>query len=1151
MKHRRYRLGIDVGLNSVGFAAIEVDEEDVPLKLLNAQSVIHDGGVDPQSNKTGDTRKKQSGIARRTRRMRRRRRARLERLDCTLEKLGFPIIDPDSLTDPFEEWNVRAELATAYIPDDERRKEDISIAVRHIARHRGWRNPYRLVESLLVSNEFSENYRELKNRVEDRIGVPCPEGLTPAQLIARVLDSGFTEAPRLRTRTAQGEKDIIGLLPTKLMQEDNANELKRIFAVQRVDEFTANELLKKVFASETPRGAAARLVGKDPLDHAQRRAIKASLAFQRYRIVNVITNIRIQDGNVLRPLTVPEKQTVFDNLSTESSEDITWSDIADLLNVKRSQIKGIGSLTEDGADRVSSKPPRMNSLQVIATCKDKTLRKQLQDWWKKQTDEAHEAMLCLLSNAEDIDKVRDNPAYAEAIEFIDGLDDESLTKLDSIDLPAGRAAYSAKTLRVLTERMLTSDDDLHEARKHVFGVDDNWRPPVSRIDEPTGNPAVDRVLKITNRYLMSCRKRWGEPEVVQIEHVRDAFSSVATQRGNKREYERNNAKRTEYRIALAKQLRLDKQVDKVRESDLRRQEAIQRQNGQCLYCGDDITFATCEMDHIVPRKGAGSTNTRTNFAAVCAECNRMKSKKPFSVWAREEAARQKGVDAQEAEQRVRAFIFPPGSYPLAAQRRFKQAVIGRLRQSEADDPIDNRSIESVAWMADELHRRIDWFFNADRYSAGDMLASATNGVNTKVWVFQGRLTAAARKASHIEGDIHFIGMQYKTRLDRRHHAVDAAVIAMMNHAVAQTLAERNSLRESQQLIGRVPSGEVVWKEYPAAGSPHYEAYQRWLKAMEQLLKLLNEALDHDRVRVLRWRRLSLGDSIAHDATIHKLDNRLLGSAIDADTIRKSSMPALYCALTQLPDYDAKQGLLENPSRSIVVHGKHYGANDQIGFFASPAAQISVQGGSADIGSAIHHVRIYKCWKNDAKGNKKFFYGMIRVFQADLMRYRHVNLFTCPLPEQSVSMRYGDSKTVQAVNNGTAKYLGSLSVGDILRIDLSAAPVSGQIKEFYQYFAQRDLTQGKLSCNTWVVDGFFNKSTLRLHPHLLAAEGLNNIAALNQKPIPEAVDKIVSGQGWLPAVNALSAYSPQCLRFNTLGECRWESRSGLPTSWRWS
>ena len=54
----RYRVGIDVGLYSVGLSAIEIDDSSdnpydaLPIRLLSTMSYIHDAGVDPQYVKT-------------------------------------------------------------------------------------------------------------------------------------------------------------------------------------------------------------------------------------------------------------------------------------------------------------------------------------------------------------------------------------------------------------------------------------------------------------------------------------------------------------------------------------------------------------------------------------------------------------------------------------------------------------------------------------------------------------------------------------------------------------------------------------------------------------------------------------------------------------------------------------------------------------------------------------------------------------------------------------------------------------------------------------------------------------------------------------------------------------------------------------------
>ena len=38
----RYRVGIDVGLKSIGFCAVEVDRNDQPVRMLNSMVFIHE-----------------------------------------------------------------------------------------------------------------------------------------------------------------------------------------------------------------------------------------------------------------------------------------------------------------------------------------------------------------------------------------------------------------------------------------------------------------------------------------------------------------------------------------------------------------------------------------------------------------------------------------------------------------------------------------------------------------------------------------------------------------------------------------------------------------------------------------------------------------------------------------------------------------------------------------------------------------------------------------------------------------------------------------------------------------------------------------------------------------------------------------------------
>ena len=1095
----RYRVGADVGLNSLGYSAIQIDNDGNPIKLLKTLSYIHDGGVDPTQNKSGATRKAVAGIARRTRNMRKRRRHRLGQLDRQLYQLGFPVDEVSECEQGlYEDWNVRSALATEYIPDKNKRERMIVTAVRHIARHRGWRNSYSRVESLFEDAEPSDQYKDLKQRVENRLGVKLDDYMTPAQLVALILSERNGKLVRLRTSTAKGE----GVLPSRLMQSDNARELRQIFNVQHVSEDVWKPILRTVFHCASPKGSAEKHVGTDPLDPSQKRALKASIAFQKYRILNVITNLRIRrKGEALRPLAVSEKQRVYDMLSS-TKEDLEWLDVCDVLNIERNELKGVGTLTFDGEERIGNRPPVLDTVIRLHGIKNTKLRKMMDAWWNKATEDEQDAMIRLLSNTVDLDKVRDLIEYASPIEFIDGLDEDLLTPLDSISLPVGRAAYSEKTLTRLSKRMLETEDDLHYAIRHEFNVPADWKPPVPPVQEPTGNPAVDRVLKAFNRFLSQCEQQYGIPESVAIETTKESFSSIAF--GRTLDYERRQRRDKDNQMRAAIREDMRKQLSnggsfKVHDYDIRRWEIVQSQNNTCLYCGATsprFSFDKSELDHIVPRRGVGSDSKRTNMAAVCPECNANKSNIPFAVWVNSDYAKQHGITMSAVIARVNQMMFPP-SMNRRQVSQMKKTIISRLKQTEQDEPLDNRSIESVGWMADELHRRLD-----GRYS----------NKNVKVFTFPGSITYEARRASGIDGQIHFIGAQWKTRLDRRHHAVDASVIAMMSQSVALRLAERHYLRESQRLCG-TPFGQADWKQYPTETTPGYDRYQQWREQMKILLNLLNKGLDEDTIPVVRSRRLRLGNSTAHDATVRPLKYVHLGDAMPTGLIDHALTPQVWKALTGLPDYDPQNGLPADPNRVITALGEVCHANDEIGFLPGNSAQLFVNGGAADIGGTIHHARIYRCEQVLKSGKRKTFYGMVRVFQCDLMKRKgNIDLFRTPLHPADVSIRYADGKVREAIMNGNATCIARLTLND--EIKLTPELMEDMCPEYAHMFHTDSGAERR-----FVVAGFPSPTQFRLVPSVVSSEGLPKLAEHGVN-IPAPVQSMLVPHKFRPAVGKI-------------------------------
>ena len=1113
----RYRIGIDVGLKSVGFCAVEVDRNDQPVRLLNSMVFVHDAGVDPNARKSMETRKLTGGVARRTRRLYQTRRQRLANLDRVLSKeFGWPLPDFSSFKDPREPWHVRAGLLDGYIADDEKRKEALSIALRHMARHRGWRNPYAKVETLLQPSEPSDFLKGLNERIGIALRRSFPEDATPGQLIDAYLAHpdyvGRGGTPKLR-----GPE---GILAGKLHQSDNAQEIRRICDVQQIGPADRDRLIRVVFEAKSPKGSAKErgLVGYDELPGQGKhvRAEKAHPAFQLFRMVSVLANLRIREGREERSLSPHELQGLVDFIDQVSlKQEVTWQDLADNLGIERSDLRGTAKASFDGSP-VLRNPPTDVTTEKIMACKVKWLK----EWWKDADDEQRGYMVDAFSNSggsEDGTDVND-----EVAELLEQASEEDQVEFEKISLPQGRAAYSLDSLRRLTERMLCDGVDLHTARRLEFDVGDDWKPAVEPIGAPTGNPAVDRVLKQVSRWLHAATERWGEPTVINIEHARDGLGSELVAYKLMKANEKRRKANAAAVAVMAEKLKLS---GKVHRSDQIRYFALQRQNCQCLYCGAPITYTTAEMDHIVPRADGSSTNDRSNLAAVCRTCNHMKGKIPFAVWASSEKVNQ-GASLKGALERVKMWERDNGMSPKQFEQ-LQREVSARLKSRKPDEEFDGRSMESVAWMAVELRTRIEGFYR-----------SRNEEFVPSVGVYRGQLTAEARKASGFENRVNLIGGRGKTRFDRRHHAMDALVIALMNPSVSRTLALRLNMRDAQRLTGV----EETWKNFYGKPGEASQRFESWRESMLRGVELFNVALSDNAIPFVENIRLRVGSSVIHDATVHSFcppktpegqqiitkgygEQHALGAAMPVELIDRAETPALWTALTRCPDFDPKTGLPENPQRTISVNGTRVGPTDLLNFFGSSAACLKVRGGYVELGSSIHHARIYRI------DGKKTAYAMVRVFQVDLMRMKHQDVFTTPLKPSAISMRTAEPKIRKALADGTATQIGWLVEGDELQIDTSKYR-GGFIGEVLERYPE---------ARSWRVAGFPTPAKLRLRPYLLSAEGL-------EKDADKAMKDLLEGNGWRPSVNVVfSSGTVKIVRRNCLAEPRYSSQASLPTS----
>lgn len=1139
----RYKVGIDVGLNSIGFCAVEVDDDDQPIRLLNSLVFRHDAGIDPASRKDALTRKNVSGVARRNRRANRETKKRLVALDRLLsEEFGWPLPNLEEYPDPYEPWHVRARLLDSYIADDAKRKEMLSIAMRHIARHRGWRNPYMKPASLASLPYPSEFLTNLNQDVSRAIGRKFASDATQGQLVDAFIlgSSSLATTPELQVleesekdNSKNKPRDIVlgrvrgdkGVIEGKLHQSDNAEEIRRICATQKISQDQVERLIEAVFKAKDPRevGAANKLVGHDKLPGQGKyiRAERAHPAFQKFNIVATLTNLRINEAGSKRTLSSKELQTLTNYLSNVGPNDeVTWFDVAEKLKINRSDLQGTARASYDGQAALKYPPIDVTSVSI-----KKSKVKALKDWWKQASEDQRGQLIDYLPNSGRSDTPQTDHELDDLTKLTQSFSKKDLEELEKISLPAGRAAYSVNSLTKLTQLMLEEGIDLHEARKRLFNIGDDWKPTPEPINSPVGNPAVDRVLKQVARWIDAATERWGIPVSVNIEHVRGGLVSEKVVRELIRDNEARHKKNMEVAEEIAKRLGLS---GRALRSHTVKYFALRRQNCQCLYCGTKISFETAEMDHIVPRSNGGSNNKSSNLAAVCRTCNASKSNIPFAVWVSSGKAGP-GVSLEGTKERVNSLLLEKDDlqkeddslveiYSKKESKNFRKEIIARLESKKPDEEFDGRSLESVAWMAVELHERILGYYESLLKDSGQKVP--------RVGVYRGAITAEARKASGFENRVELLGGKGKTRLDRRHHAMDALVIALMNQSVSKLLSWRMQLRDSQRISG-MPE---TWKEFHGFNRNDYRHWDAWAKAMRIAVELFNDALEKDDVHFSENKRLGISLAKAHDDTIKSLCSYVLGGAFSAELIDRAETPALWTALTKQPDFDVKNGLPEDPTRCITVNGKQFGPTDEVNFFASGAPAIKVRGGFAGIGDTIHHARIYRI------DGKKTTYAMVRVFQTDLRRMKHKDLFTEPLKPSAISMRTASKTIRKAFADGTATQIGWLVEGDEIRIETDRYP-SNDIGVLLRKYPE---------ASSWRVCSFKTPTKVRLRPNLISKEGLSE--KYFDTDTLKAGRKIIDYPGWIVAINALLEKGMvTVIRRNTLGEERWVSRAHLPVS----
>lgn len=1180
-------LGLDLGQKSFGFTLVEFDAHGTLTGILRSTTILHSGNT--EDGKTPKSYKAQGGEARRSRNRTRHSRARRKELGGALRAAGLPAPNGNRSKRAArivagDLWDVRNSLTQEHWLDDERGVL-LSAAALHLLNRRGQRNAF---SSLTFVRESARHWTPsppLQRAYQRGEGqAPGSSGggtATPAQLLCAVREAlhhngthhvsskalpvplrvkirdheeaaekypdsleRWENSDKSKERPAEPNLDAnieaaidtarknspeaaaklsrqldTHLFTSSLHRCDVLAEWYLIAAAQGLPEQDAVRIGDVIAGQGDPRTAARGNVGPDDLPRLpgqpeeRLRAAKSSPVFQHHRIVATVMNLRTGSPKNKVPLIPEQRDRVIALLMDPRTTDPTWDEVA----------AAAGVTWMNTGDQ--TKVPTDTTGRALATARKDVpaLAEFLDRDCVKANSFLIEVLVGRLSGTLEFDCADSDHATVQ--DWLDALSDEdSVEILDKVTFESGRAEHCQDNLRRLTEHMLEHDVDRHGARTAVFGTAEDWSPKPDPLGTRVGNPVVDANIDLVEKVFCDVVREFGLPDAVVIETTRDLANSV-DEAG--RIHRRNTARGEKRRAAVAEESPEERLTKFVFDRSL----LLIEQDFTCLYCGVGIDINDMNVDHIVPVT-RGGRSSRMNRAATCAPCNNAKGNRTLPEWA---AA---GGPALDSIIKRAKKVAPRGVDSVSTWR---QKYVAALKAGEVERPI-----ESFGWAATEIARQLKGVLGGD-----------------KVHLVSGRMTADARRMGKIDTDtVNKDGSSNrllvrwpeelvteeddpmpkgaKSRLDRRHHAIDAAVVALLHDGVArQVFSERNLLEQADFVTGEIHAAKgenrrARWEDHVGFG----ENAARFAQLRDNLKiarGLLAEAVAADAIPVSRVRRFTVSTAAIHEETVrsfsaelgdaltvaqihrigdpalrrallrhndfetkaglrhdpqrtvtiggrtyfssHRVGPVLLGDALAPNVIGRAANRGLWTALTRLPDYDPKRGLPMNPDRVIMVKSVIHTAKDPIPLFGKNGGALAVRGGWA-IASTIHHTRLYR---TDT--------GVVPVMvpTVDALELRKsgtsagefASVFGSPLAPHMFAVRQDRKGQAQIACDPDARFQVLLS-GDAIRIDRERAIAMGGSFRLLAAIVPGDVHL--------TVASFESDGRVKMSPALLASEG---------------------------------------------------------------
>ena len=792
--YMKYRLGLDIGANSIGWAVVKIgDATSTPLSLEAAGARIFSDGREVRSKSTLKSARTSARSARRRRDRYKQRRTYLLALlrehnlfpqDQALAK-ELQIVDPLMLRS--KGVNDRLSL------------HELGRSIIHLNQRRGFKSNRKDPESRsgVVKDSIDALKLELSLAGVKTLGEFLWEYRKKKQP---------TRARRMGTKSA----DLYRFYPSRELLEDEFSQLWDYQSEHHSDVLTAElkERIRKIIFTQRPLKPAR--VGKCAyLPHVD-RGLKALPSLQKYRVLQEVNNLEWATVNgVHKLIEIPQaRDLVLELFLKPSTKDgkVTFNKIQKI-------VKGLG-ITE-GQFKFNLQSDQRKFLEGDKTAAIMQRDDYFGSAWHAMSTEQQDHCINLI-----LDATLDDHEVVSRLQQQYGLNHERANNVANADLPHGAGALSVEACTLLNDLLQTKyiiqpdavqqavkqhplfnnpyklacDHQLLEqlpyygesVRGHIIpgnGTEIDYQSRIGMVSNPTVHIALNQIRHLVNELI----KRFGPPSSIALELARDLPLGEKGLKALNKEMAVNTKRNEDARKELIEH---GQRVthDSLLRLKLWKELGSSPTDRRCIFSGELISIeelfnGKAEIEHIIPFS-ISLDDSFMNKTICKRRANRDKGQRsPFDAFGHSP------IGYNWADIFARAQQLHKGK-----QWRFKENALEIWRRDHAD------------FLARHL--------NDTRYIGRltrEYLANICRP--NKIDVVTGRLTSLLRHHWGLNTVLDKGGD--KNRNDHRHHAVDAIVVAMTNRATLQKVSRAAKQSEELDLNMLFPDGKKItpWAEF--------------------------------------------------------------------------------------------------------------------------------------------------------------------------------------------------------------------------------------------------------------------------------------------------------------------------------------------------